>query len=72
MWLAHRGGFTAVVREGEADPGRAKVRVLQSGEVIIVDEDDLEKVTLKTKVLSVGRVYEKLVRCGLPVVVVSV
>lgn len=44
MWLAHRGGFTAVVREGEADPGRAKVRVLQTGEVIVVDEDDLEKV----------------------------
>lgn len=46
MWLAHRGGFTAVVREEEADPGRAKVRVLQTGEVIIVDEDDLEKVTM--------------------------
>lgn len=44
MWLAHRGGFTAVVREGEADPGRTKVRVLQTGEVIVVDEDDLEKV----------------------------
>lgn len=45
MWLAHRGGFTAVMREGEADPGRAKVRVLQTGEVITVDEDDLEKVS---------------------------
>ncbi|XP_069357170.1 unconventional myosin-XVIIIa isoform X4 [Maniola hyperantus] len=43
MWLAHRGGFTAVVREGDADAGRAKVRVLQTGEVITVDEDDLEK-----------------------------
>ncbi|CAG9559203.1 unnamed protein product [Danaus chrysippus] len=43
MWLAHRGGFTAVVREGDADPGRAKVRVLQTGEIITVDEDDLEK-----------------------------
>ncbi|XP_037292547.1 unconventional myosin-XVIIIa isoform X3 [Manduca sexta] len=43
MWLAHRGGFTAVVREGDADAGRAKVRVLQTGEVLTVDEDDLEK-----------------------------
>ncbi|XP_061382469.1 unconventional myosin-XVIIIa isoform X3 [Danaus plexippus] len=43
MWLAHRGGFTAVVREGDAEPGRAKVRVLQTGEIITVDEDDLEK-----------------------------
>ncbi|KAH9643524.1 hypothetical protein HF086_015672 [Spodoptera exigua] len=44
MWLAHRGGFTAVMREGEADAGRAKVRVLQTGEILTVDEDDLEKV----------------------------
>ncbi|KAJ2940221.1 hypothetical protein O0L34_g11788 [Tuta absoluta] len=43
MWLAHRGGFTAVVREGEADPGRARVRVLHTGETLTVDEDDLEK-----------------------------
>ncbi|KAJ8712778.1 hypothetical protein PYW08_008082 [Mythimna loreyi] len=43
MWLAHRGGFTAVVRDGEADAGRAKVRVLQTGEILTVDEDDLEK-----------------------------
>ncbi|XP_075983921.1 myosin heavy chain-like isoform X2 [Anticarsia gemmatalis] len=43
MWLAHRGGFTAVVREGEADTGRAKVRVLHTGETLTVDEDDLEK-----------------------------
>lgn len=46
MWLAHRGGFTAVVREGDADPGRAKVRVLQTGETLVVDEDDLEKVRM--------------------------
>ncbi|XP_037872531.1 unconventional myosin-XVIIIa isoform X1 [Bombyx mori] len=43
MWLAHRGGFTAVVREGDAEAGRTKVRVLQTGEVLTVDEDDLEK-----------------------------
>ncbi|XP_041972236.1 unconventional myosin-XVIIIa isoform X4 [Aricia agestis] len=43
MWLAHRGGFTAVIREGDADDGRARVRVIQTGEVITVDEDDLEK-----------------------------
>ncbi|CAH2052418.1 unnamed protein product, partial [Iphiclides podalirius] len=43
MWLAHRGGFTAVVRDGDADGGRAKVRVLQTGETLVVDEDDLEK-----------------------------
>lgn len=33
-----------MVREGEADTGRAKVRVLQTGETFTVDEDDLEKV----------------------------
>ncbi|KPJ07540.1 Myosin-XVIIIa [Papilio machaon] len=44
MWLAHRGGFTAVVREGDGDAGRAKVRVLHTGETLMVDEDDLEKV----------------------------
>ncbi|XP_068623509.1 unconventional myosin-XVIIIa isoform X1 [Battus philenor] len=43
MWLAHRGGFTAVVREGDGDAGRARVRVLQTGESLLVDEDDLEK-----------------------------
>ncbi|XP_013184101.2 unconventional myosin-XVIIIa isoform X2 [Amyelois transitella] len=43
MWLAHRGGFTAVIREGDADAGRAKVRVVQTGEILTVDEDDLEK-----------------------------
>lgn len=48
MWLAHRGGFTAVVRDGEADAGRAKVRVLQTGEILTVDEDDLEKVRVES------------------------
>ncbi|XP_026333803.1 unconventional myosin-XVIIIa isoform X2 [Hyposmocoma kahamanoa] len=43
MWLAHRGGFTAVLREGDADAGRARVRVIQTGEVLTVDDDDLEK-----------------------------
>ncbi|XP_048482248.1 unconventional myosin-XVIIIa isoform X3 [Plutella xylostella] len=43
MWLAHRGGFTAVARLEDADPGRAKVKVVQTGEEITVDEDDLEK-----------------------------
>jgi hypothetical protein len=46
MWLAHRSGFTAVVREGDADAGRARIRVLQTGENITVDEDDLEKVRI--------------------------
>lgn len=44
MWLAHRGGFTAVVREGDGDGGRVRVRVLGTGEELTVDEDDLEKV----------------------------
>lgn len=47
MWLAHRGGFTAVVREGDGDAGRAKVRVLHTGETLMVDEDDLEKVSYR-------------------------
>lgn len=44
MWLAHRGGYTAVRREGDADAGRVKVRVIHTGEELTVDEDDLEKV----------------------------
>lgn len=62
MWLAHRGGFTAVIREGDADAGRAKVRVIQTGEVLTVDEDDLEKVGF-TGVLSETLKCSKQVTC---------
>ncbi|GBP00633.1 Unconventional myosin-XVIIIa [Eumeta japonica] len=43
MWLAHRGGFTAVRREADAEAGRVRVRVIASDEIVTVDEDDLEK-----------------------------
>lgn len=42
-----------MMREGDADPGRAKVKVIQTGEVLTVDDDDLEKVSYIFKVITV-------------------
>jgi len=47
LWLLHRGGFTAVsalqAPEDGHEPGRLKVRVEATGEILTVDEDDVEK-----------------------------
>lgn len=51
VWLVHRGGFCAArqLREtdaGEALPeGRVRLKLEHNGDVIEVDEDDVEKVS---------------------------
>ena len=51
MWLIHRGGFSEAHLQTKGDapggPPEGRVRVrLESGDVIEVDEDDIEKVGL--------------------------
>ncbi|GLV36928.1 Myosin heavy chain-like [Carabus blaptoides fortunei] len=45
LWLVHRGGFTAArsVTGPDAEPGKLKIRLDDTGDVITVDEDDVEK-----------------------------
>jgi len=42
----HRGGFAAARREpdSQSEPGKITIRLEHSGEVLVVDEDDIEKV----------------------------
>ncbi|XP_050299699.1 unconventional myosin-XVIIIa isoform X2 [Anthonomus grandis grandis] len=44
VWLMHRGGFAAARREDDPspDPGKITIRLDQSGELLVVDEDDIE------------------------------
>ncbi|EFN88578.1 Myosin-XVIIIa [Harpegnathos saltator] len=46
VWLLHRGGFTPATRCGSADPdtGKLRIRLTTSGEELLVDEEDVEKV----------------------------
>lgn len=46
IWLLHRGGFTPATRCGSADPdtGKLRIRLTTSGEELLVDEEDVEKV----------------------------
>lgn len=47
LWLMHRGGF-ALGRghaDGECEPGKIKILLEQTGDVLSVDEDDIEKVS---------------------------
>ncbi|OXU31521.1 hypothetical protein TSAR_014275 [Trichomalopsis sarcophagae] len=45
IWLLHRGGFTPASRCGPADPdtGKLRIRLTNSGEELLVDEEDVEK-----------------------------
>ncbi|CAH2003073.1 unnamed protein product [Acanthoscelides obtectus] len=45
LWLMHRGGFTAAYKETEnsQEPGKLKIRLETTGDVLSVDEDDIEK-----------------------------
>lgn len=47
VWLLHRGGFTPATRCGSADPdtGKLRIRLTTSGEELLVDEEDVEKVS---------------------------
>lgn len=42
----HRGGFTPVRRLDEQDqePGKLKVKLQVTGDILTIDEDDIEKV----------------------------
>ncbi|XP_063927434.1 unconventional myosin-XVIIIa isoform X2 [Zophobas morio] len=45
VWLMHRGGFTAAMKDtsGSVDPGKLRICLEQTNEVLTVDEDDVEK-----------------------------
>ena len=45
VWLMHRGGFTAAMIDtsGSVDPGKLRICLEQTNEVLTVDEDDVEK-----------------------------
>nr|XP_015836260.1 PREDICTED: unconventional myosin-XVIIIa [Tribolium castaneum] len=45
VWLMHRGGFTAALKNGEnfTEPGKIQVCLEHSKEILTVDEDDIEK-----------------------------
>lgn len=49
VWLVHKGGFAAASQlkgEGYGLPeGRVKIRLDHGGEILEVDEDDVEKVS---------------------------
>lgn len=46
IWLMHRGGFAAARKDTTTKPeiGKLAIRLEQTGEVLNVDEDDVEKV----------------------------
>lgn len=46
VWLMHRGGFAAARKDTTTPPdiGKLTIRLEQTGEVLNVDEDDVEKV----------------------------
>uniref|UniRef100_A0A6P4EM55 Unconventional myosin-XVIIIa isoform X7 n=1 Tax=Drosophila rhopaloa TaxID=1041015 RepID=A0A6P4EM55_DRORH len=48
VWLVHRGGFTAAIRlptpsSGRDEEHKLNLRLLHNGELLTVDEDDVEK-----------------------------
>lgn len=45
LWLIHRGGFTAVRRlqNSENEPGKIRVCLEETEDILNVDEDDIEK-----------------------------
>lgn len=51
VWLVHKGGFASASQlkgEGHGLPeGRVKIRLDHGGEILDVDEDDVEKVGLR-------------------------
>jgi myosin-18 len=57
VWLLHRGGFTPASRCGSADPdtGKLRIRLITSGEELLVDEEDVEKVAIESAIKSVNR-----------------
>lgn len=48
IWLMHRGGFAAARKDTttKPEPGKLTIRLEQNGEIMSVDEDDVEKVVV--------------------------
>lgn len=44
VWFMHRGGFTTAskVSDPDIEPGKVKIKIEHSGDVLTVDEDDIE------------------------------
>ena len=53
VWLLHRGGFTPASRCGPSDndTGKVRIRLDHSGEELLVDEEDVEKVYEKNFII---------------------
>ncbi|KAF7266682.1 hypothetical protein GWI33_020014 [Rhynchophorus ferrugineus] len=45
VWLVHRGGFAVARKEkySDGEPGKVKIKLEHNGDVLVVDEDDIEK-----------------------------
>ncbi|XP_018321615.1 unconventional myosin-XVIIIa isoform X4 [Agrilus planipennis] len=55
VWLVHRGGFTCakkITTTAEGDIGKLRIQIDQTGEILEVDEDDLEKLSEMTADLA--------------------
>ena len=62
IWLLHRGGFTPASRCGSADidTGKLRVRLIPSGEELLVDEEDVEKVLIKSLIHFIQNLKSKI------------
>ena len=59
MWLVHKAGFAAaqLLDAPEVTEGKVKVKVEHSGEVLEVDEEDIEKVCNLSVVRSTTKAF---------------
>lgn len=48
VWLVHRGGFAAARKDSSIvpDTGKIRIRLEHTGDILDVDEDDIEKVCI--------------------------
>lgn len=46
VWLMHRGGFAAARKDNgqPSEPGKIRIRLEATGDILNVDEDDIEMV----------------------------
>lgn len=62
IWLMHRGGFAAARKDttAKSEPGKLTIRLDQTGDILTVDEDDVEKVGSNVDIsnfLKVGKCH---------------
>ena len=69
MWLVHKGGFASASQlkgDGLGLPeGRVKIRLDHGGEILEVDEDDVEKVSHSNKAHTCKRILS-CICCEIP------